>query len=145
MKKLFTILLFAVSFSSLAQDEIYTGFFSNKALSGYDTVAYFVEGKPVKGNADFVTEYKEATWYFSSQENLDKFLQAPEKYAPQYGGYCAWAIAAKNDFASGDPEQWTIVDGKLYINYNQEIKERWEKDKANFIVQGDKNWPKLIN
>ena len=116
-----------MSFSVLAQDEIYTGFFSNKAVSGYDTVAYFVENKAVKGSSDYVTEYKGATWYFSSQKHLDMFVKDPEKYAPQYGGYCAWAIAAKNDFASADPNEWTIVDGKLYLNYDREIKERWEK------------------
>ncbi|CAH0539919.1 YHS domain-containing (seleno)protein [Vibrio marisflavi] len=145
MKKLLAIVLLTMSFSSWAQDEIYTSFFSDKALSGYDTVAYFVEGKPVKGDSDYVTEYKEATWYFSSKENLEKFLRDPEKYAPQYGGYCAWAVSAKNDFASGDPLQWSIVDGKLYINYNKEIKEKWEQDTALHIRQADENWPKLIN
>ncbi|WP_133407426.1 YHS domain-containing (seleno)protein [Parashewanella tropica] len=144
MKKLFVFFIMLISFSSFAEDEIYTGIFSNKAVSGYDTVAYFTEGKPVKGSSKWQTEYKGADWYFSSQENLKKFKANPEAYAPQFGGYCAWAIAAKNDFASGDPKQWAIVDGKLYLNYDAEIKSRWDADRKGFIETAEKNWPKLI-
>ncbi|GLO62642.1 hypothetical protein MACH09_31500 [Vibrio sp. MACH09] len=134
--------LFATS--AFAADAIYTGFFSNKALDGYDTVAYFTEGKPVEGNKDFKISYKGADWYFSSQENLDKFQADPDKFAPQYGGYCAWAIAAKNDFAPGDPKQWSIVDDKLYLNYDKSVKNQWLQDVPGFIAQGDKNWPTLL-
>ena len=137
------MLLFVSSFS-YASDEVYTGFFNNKALSGYDSVAYFTENAPVKGLAEFKTEYKEADWYFSSQENLQAFIANPEKYAPQYGGYCAWAISEKNDFAPGDPEQWSLVDGKLYLNYNEDIKNKWESDRTQHITQANQNWPSLI-
>lgn len=144
MKSLFTFILFSISQFTFAADDIYTGIFSSKALDGYDTVAYFTEGKPIEGSKKFTTEYKGADWYFSSQQNLDAFVHNPERYAPQYGGYCAWAVSAKNDFAPGDPMQWSIVDNKLYLNYDQEIKQRWESDRELHITQADKNWPELI-
>ncbi|MBF4283116.1 YHS domain-containing protein [Vibrio anguillarum] len=144
MKRLLGLLLLIVSSVSLAEDEIYTSFLSNKALSGYDTVAYFTEGEPVKGSSDFSTLYKNAQWYFSSKENLELFLNNPNQYAPQYGGYCAWAVSEKNDFAPGDPNQWAIVDGKLYLNYDKKIKTLWDANQAVHIQQADKNWPNLI-
>jgi YHS domain-containing protein len=145
MTRLFVFMTFFLSSITYAQDAIYTGFFSNKALNGYDTVAYFTDNQPVEGNAKFVTEYKNADWYFVSQQHLDMFLTEPEKYAPQYGGYCAWAISAQNDFASSDPTQWAIVDGKLYLNYDRDVKEKWDRDPALHIQQADANWPALIN
>jgi len=144
MKALFTFILFSISQFAFAADDIYTGIFSNKALDGYDTVAYFTEEKPIKGSKKFTTEYKGADWYFSSQKNLDAFVHNPERYAPQYGGYCAWAVSEKNDFAPGDPMQWSIVDNKLYLNYDQEIKQRWESARDQHITQANKNWPELI-
>jgi YHS domain-containing protein len=144
MKRLLGLLLLFVSSVSLAEDEIYTGFLSNKALSGYDTVAYFTKGEPVKGSSDFSTLYKNAQWYFSSKENLELFLNNPNQYAPQYGGYCAWAVSEKNDFFPGDPNQWAIVDGKLYLNYDKKIKILWDANQAVHIQQADKNWPNLI-
>ncbi|WP_159651115.1 YHS domain-containing (seleno)protein [Vibrio atypicus] len=145
MKKLFALFItLLMSLPVFAEDEIYTGFFSNKALDGYDTVAYFTQGKPVEGDSQWQVKYKGADWYFSSQENLDKFNADPNRYAPQYGGYCAWAISEKNDFASADPKQWAIVDGKLYLNYNAEVKEWWDQDRTGHISAADKNWPNLI-
>ncbi len=140
------ILIASVLFTlpALAEEPVYTGFFSNKALDGYDTVSYFSHSRAMKGKSKFKLEYMGADWYFSSKGNMDKFRANPSKYAPQYGGYCAWAIAEKNDFASGDPEQWTIVDGKLYINYNRDIQNKWLKDVPGFIAQGNKNWPMLF-
>lgn len=136
---------FMFSAAALAEDPVYTGFFSNKAVSGYDTVAYFTQGEPVEGNKSYQTRYMGADWFFASQKNLDTFLANPTAYAPQYGGYCAWAVAAENDFAPGDPEYWSIVDGKLYLNYDAEIQQRWQGNRAEFIVTGDKNWPVLLN
>lgn len=127
-----------------AEDPIYTGSFSNVAAGGYDVTAYFTEAKPVKGKKAFRTEYKGADWYFASQENLDKFTGNPEMYAPQYGGYCAWAVA-QGSTASGDPLQWTVHNDKLYLNYDKEVNERWSADKDRFIVDGDKNWPSVLN
>ncbi|MDN3612226.1 YHS domain-containing (seleno)protein [Vibrio ostreicida] len=144
MKKLVTLFILMLSFPTWSADKIYTGIFSSKALSGYDTVAYFTQGKPVKGDSQFQTEYQDANWYFASQEHLDAFKADPERYAPQYGGYCAWAVSAKNDFASADPKQWAIVDGKLYLNYDAEVKSWWDDDRSGHIKQADINWPKLI-
>lgn len=144
MTRLMVFLTLFMSGFVVAQDEIYTGYFSNKALDGYDTVAYFTDNKPVEGKSDFVTKYKGANWYFVSQQHLDMFVAEPEKYAPQYGGYCAWAISAKNDFASADPKDWAVVDGKLYLNYNDDIKRKWDQNRALHIKQADENWPALI-
>ena len=139
------LLSFSVSFSMSSQAEplIYTSFFSDQALSGYDTVAYFRQGKPVEGDEKFSFEYKGAQWLFSSQSNLDAFILSPESYAPQYGGYCAWA-AADGRTASGDPLQWTIINNKLYLNYNAAVKADWLKDAEKFIIEADNNWPALL-
>jgi YHS domain-containing protein len=139
------IALILVSHFGYAQDKISTGYFSNKAVSGYDTVAYFTDSKPVKGDSKYTSKYQGADWYFASQEHLNMFKADPEKYAPQYGGYCAWAISDQNDFASSDPNQWAIVDGKLYLNYSKSVKEKWDSDRTLHITQADKNWPQLIN
>lgn len=134
----------ALAPAAKAADPVYKGSFSDKAVSGYDTVAYFKEGKPVKGSPQFKTQYKGATWLFSSQENLDAFKASPEKYAPQYGGYCAYAVAAKNDLVSADPEAWKIVDGKLYLNYDKDIQADWVAKQSEYIKQGNANWPNLV-
>ncbi|MFQ6372391.1 YHS domain-containing (seleno)protein [Shewanella sp. YIC-542] len=145
MKRLIILLIMLFGFSSVAAaNEIYTGIFSNKAVSGYDTVSYFTKGKAVKGNNKWHVKYKGADWYFSSEENLNKFKSAPDAFAPQYGGHCAWAISAKNDLVSGDPKQWAIVDGKLYLNYDAEIKAKWDQDRERHILTADKNWMTLI-
>ena len=147
MKQIFQTIIvvssLVVSTVALALDPVYTPFFSNKAIKGYDTVAYFTEDKPVKGLKEFTTDYQGAQWYFSSQENLDLFIAEPEKYAPQYGGYCAYAVA-KNTTASIKPELFTIEDGKLYLNYNNEINETWQNNRQEFIEQADANWPGLL-
>jgi YHS domain-containing protein len=134
--------MFALS-NAYAKDPIYTGFFSNNAVSGYDVVAYFTEGKPTKGNKKFSTEYQGANWLFSNAVNLAAFKANPESYAPQYGGYCAWAVA-QNKTASAEPDLWKIVDGKLYLNYNEDVQTNWEEDIAGFINKADKNWPAVI-
>jgi len=126
------------------KDPVYTTYFSNVAADGYDVTAYFTESKPVKGKKAFKTEYMGVDWHFSSRENLDKFTASPQQYAPQYGGYCAWAVA-QGDTASGDPLQWTVHDGKLYLNYNKKINNRWRADMEKFIADGDKNWPAVLN
>lgn len=126
-----------------AADPIYTGTFSNTAVSGYDTVAYFTEGKPVKGSSEFSVEYKGAQWHFANAANLATFQSDPDRYAPQYGGYCAWA-AAHGSLAKGDPEQWHIEDDKLYLNVNATIKAQWLADKDKFIEQADEIFPSLL-
>jgi YHS domain-containing protein len=123
--------------------DVYTGLFSSLAVGGYDTVAYFKVNRPVQGKAEFSTEYKGATWRFSSAENLAAFRANPTAYAPQYGGYCAWAVS-QNYTASGDPNYWRIVGGKLYLNYDKSVQEMWEKDIPGFISKADKNWPGVL-
>lgn len=145
MKKFLVLLVIFLSPLSWADDEVYTGVFSNKAISGYDAVAYFTQGEPVEGDEQWQTEYKGAQWLFSSQDNLNKFKADPDAFAPQYGGYCAWAVSVKSDFAPADPKQWAIVDGKLYLNYNASVKNWWDEDRAGHIAAADKNWPSLVN
>ena len=127
-----------------AADPIYTGLFSNTAVQGHDVVAYFTEGRPVEGSRAFTTEYQGAEFRFVSQQNLDTFLAEPEAYAPQYGGYCAWAVA-QGQHAKGDARYWAIVDGKLYLNFNEDIQSDWNADRENFITQADDNWPNVLN
>ena len=113
------------------------------ALGGYDSVAYFTEGKAVEGDQALTHQWRGATWRFASAANRDLFIAAPEKYAPQYGGYCSWAVSHGHT-ASGDPKAWKIVGGKLYLNYNEEIKKKWEEDEPQYIEQGDHNWPEFL-
>ena len=125
------------------KDPVYTGRFSNLALQGYDTVAYFTEGEATKGDSDFKTTYEGAEFRFASQENLDLFLAEPAKYAPQYGGYCAWAVA-QGYTAKGDARRWAIVDGKLYLNYNKKVQADWDADRTGFISSANENWPTVL-
>lgn len=128
---------------TMASDEVYTGFFSGKAADGYDVVAYFEDGKAVRGSNEYTITYKGVDWYFSSVDHLALFKANPGKYAPQYGGYCAWAVA--NGYtAKGDPLQWTIRHGKLYLNYNESIKNKWLADVDRLIKKADENWPVVI-
>lgn len=114
------------------------------AIRGTDPVAYFTQGKPVPGVAAYEYVWNNATWRFVSAENRDKFMANPEKYAPQYGGFCAWAVS-QGYTASIDPNAWRIVDGKLYLNYSQRIQKRWEKDISGNIAKADANWPQVLN
>lgn len=141
--KITTLLLLIVSTFSFADKHIYTGWFSSKAVSGYDAVAYFTEEKPVKGSAKYKFEYLDVEWYFSSEKHLSLFKENPEKYMPQYGGYCAWAVAAKKQRAPGDPKYWKIVDNKLYLNYDSSVQETWLEDIPGFIKAADKHWPEM--
>ena len=123
--------------------EIYTGLLSSTAVGGYDPVAYFTEGKPVEGKKELTHVWKGVTWRFASEKNRDAFRAKPEAYAPQYGGYCAWAVS-QDYTAKGDPKHWKIVDGKLYLNYDAKVQRDWEKDIPGHISKGDKNWPKVL-
>ncbi len=109
------------------------------ALKGYDAVAYFAVDSAVKGDAKYSYVWNGAKWLFSSEENMKKFEADPEAYAPQFGGYCSYAVS-EGYTADGDPEAWKVVDGKLYLNYNQQVKNTWEKDEAVRIDNGRKNW-----
>ncbi len=133
-------LLFAAPAS--AKEAIYSNWLG-QAIGGYDTVAYFTAGKPVEGNGDFTAKWKGANWRFASAVNRDMFIAMPEKYAPKYGGYCAYAVA-NNTTAKIDPTAWAIVDGKLYLNYSHDIQKTWTADQDAFIAAADKNWPSVL-
>lgn len=141
--RLFIVLaLLMLSFSTWAQKaDVYQT--KAGAIKGYDPVAYFEASRPLKGNTAYNYSWQGATWYFVSAENRDLFKANPEKYAPQYGGYCAYAVA-KGTTAKIDPEAWKIVDGKLYLNYDQNIQSRWNKNQREFIQKADANWPGVL-
>jgi len=126
-----------------AKDPVSTGTFSNLAVSGYDPVAYFTQGKPVEGQSTLEYEWNGATWRFSSDENRAAFKASPEAYAPQYGGYCAWAVS-QGYTAKSVPDAWRIVDGKLYLNYSKDIQKRWAEDIPGNIAKADANWPRVL-
>lgn len=113
------------------------------AIAGADPVAYFTEEAYVPGSAEYTYDWQGATWQFSSAENRDLFAANPEQYAPEYGGFCAWAVAAKNTLVPVDPNAWSVVDGKLYLNANQKVQNNWLEDVPGFISQADENWPSL--
>ncbi len=109
------------------------------AVHGYDVVAYFTEGEPTLGVDEFQTEYDGATFRFASADHLAAFEADPEAYVPAYGGFCAFGTAMGRKF-DGDPQVWKIVDGKLYLNVNQSVQERWEGDIPGFVRGADNNW-----
>ena len=112
------------------------------AIQGYDMVAYFEEGKPVKGVPAFTHAWMGATWRFATAAHRDRFAADPVRYAPQYGGYCSWAVG-HGYTAKVDPEAWKIVNGKLYLNYSKGVQGKWEADAPALIQRGDSNWPSL--
>jgi len=112
------------------------------AVKGYDVVSYFKEQKPVKGSKEFVSEYNGAKWYFSSKDNKEEFSKEPLKYVPQYGGFCAFGVS-QNHTADIDPNAWTVVNGKLYLNYNQAVSKKWNQERELLIQKADQNWPNL--
>ncbi|MCG8692993.1 MAG: hypothetical protein MI806_17465 [Minwuiales bacterium] len=113
------------------------------AIDGTDAVAYFTQGKPVAGSPDFSHDWMGATWRFSTEENRAKFAADPEAYAPQYGGYCAYAVS-EGYTASTVPEAWKIVDGKLYLNYSRGVQRRWERNIPERIEAANANWPAVL-
>ena len=113
------------------------------AIRGTDPVAYFTDARPVAGASDIVTKWMGAHWHFASADNRTAFEASPYAYAPRYGGYCAWAVASGYT-ASTDPEAWTIVDGRLYLNYSKGVQKRWAQDIPGNIAKGDANWPGLL-
>ncbi len=136
--------LLLVSAQAHAVDEINATFFGNLAIKGFDAVAYFTEQRAVEGNRDFELRWKGVKWRFISAENRDIFRQDPELYAPQYGGYCAWAVS-QNDTADIDPTQFTVHNGKLYLNYDVKISARWLANKEAFIDEADRYWPQILS
>jgi len=114
------------------------------AISGYDPVAYFTESMPVQGMAKFSVEHEGATWQFASMENLDKFKADPSSFAPQYGGYCAYAVG-KGKAKSIDPAAFKIIDNKLYLQHTMDVQKKWLKDTDKGIMAADAMWPGVLN
>ena len=137
-----TIFLLLAS-TSWAAKPIYVDLKNKLAIEGYDPVAYFTEGQAVKGSQKHEARWKGATWQFSSQKNKDLFLATPEKYAPQYGGYCAYALSL-NKLYKIEPDQFTIINEKLYLNLNQATLKKWRKNTQKYIIKADKNWPSIL-
>ncbi len=128
--------------AALALSPVNKSFFGGVAIEGTDPVAYFTEGRPVAGSKEHVFEWRGATWRFASAAHRDLFAADPEKYAPRYGGYCAWAVS--QGYTAGiDPEAWTIHEGKLYLNYDLKVQARWSADIPGNIAKADANWPEL--
>lgn len=146
--KLFPAATAALSFLAgpafAGSPEVFTGRFSDLAVGGYDAVAYFEDGAPVKGVKEFAYQYEDATWLFSSADNLEQFKEDPDAYAPQYGGYCAWAVA-QGYTAPGNPKNWSVRGGKLYLNYDSGVQAKWLKDPDGFIKTADANWPAVLD
>ncbi len=132
------LLLMAVVFAHAGDVNVSGG----AAIDGADPVAYFNDGRYVPGSRDFTAEWNGASWRFASAENRAAFLENPESYAPQYGGYCAWAVS-RGYTAKIDPEAWRIVDGKLYLNYSKGVRSKWVRDIPGNIAKADRNWPGL--
>lgn len=114
------------------------------AIDGSDAVAYFTEGAPVAGSAEHEVMWKGATWRFASEANRAAFEADPTAYAPQYGGYCAFALA-QGYIAPTVPAAWTIHEGKLYLNFSRRVRRQWERDIPGNIARGDANWPDILS
>ena len=132
------MLVGAFSTQALAKDYSH----STPGISGYDPVAYFTEGKSMRGSGYHVTVFKGVTYAFASKDHKKMFEDNPEKYVPVYGGYCAYGMAVKKKFVA-DPEVWKIVDGKLYLNLDKDIQRKWKKDVPGYIKKADVNWMKI--
>jgi YHS domain-containing protein len=137
---LVSVVLTVLATTVFAQSEVFSE--SSEAIHGYDPVAYFKEGKPVKGKKEVAFTWKGATWLFSSEQNRTDFKTNPDKFSPQFGGYCAYGVADGHK-APTSPDAWTIVDGKLYLNYDTDVRALWNKDRDGFIKKANGNWPSV--
>lgn len=121
----------------------YNTLYAGLGAKGYDVVAYFTKGKPVQGSARHESVYGGVTWRFANADHRELFEANPEKYAPQYGGFCSWGAANGKLFDVDPANGWTIVDGKLYLNFNADLNKTFTKDAAKFIPKADQNWQSL--
>ena len=145
MKKVWVVVMAMVSICSAVSAQkspVYAP--KGVALDGYDAVAFFTQGKPVKGSSNYALQWNGAQWLFADKADLESFKKEPEKYAPQYGGYCAYG-ASQGHKASVEINTWSVVNNKLYLNYDQKVKSTWVKDEASYIESADKKWPQIMN
>jgi len=149
VKKLISVVaafmvLFCVS-AVAADDAVNTGRFNSTAIDGYDTVAYFTQQKAVEGSKKYQVKWRDANWYFANEENKALFEAEPEKYAPQYGGWCAYAMSDEGRTVRVDPDAFVIHDNKLYLNYSKSVQKEWLKDKLTNIKEADHYYPLETN
>ena len=136
---IFFVVLLQVSFGQ--NNEVYTT--SKGAIDGYDPVTYFEDHEAIRGSGKYSYRWNGAVWYFTSAENRKLFEGNPTRYAPKYSGYCAYGVS-KGYKAKIDPEAWSIVDDKLYLNYNKKVREKWISKKHTYIKIADNNWADII-
>lgn len=143
MKHLSAFLFVFLSFSTFAQELSGKAFTTkNGAIDGYDVVAYFTDAKPVKGQKQYALKWNDAIWYFASAEHQALFKATPQKYAPQFGGFCAYGVS-RGYKVKIEPDAWEIFEGKLYLNYDLEIQQKWRKDKAGYVKKANANWMEI--
>ena len=137
-------LMFFVMFAATAQaaEPVYQN--GGVAVGGFDVVSYHRMQNPVAGNPELTHEWQDVTWRFADETNRRLFVADPEKFAPRYGGYCAYALA-KGALAPTDPEAWTIYHGKLYLNFSKSVRKKWLADVANHVSKADGNWPQILD
>lgn len=140
MKKLILMLFIGMASTQANAQNQYLK--NGVAIQGYDPVAYFESNKAIEGKKECNTKYKEAIYYFSSENNKALFLKNPDKYVPQFGGFCAYGVS-ENHNSPTQPEAFTIVDDKLYLNYNLKVKEFWSKNRDARIIKANENWETL--
>jgi hypothetical protein len=145
MKKIFLFLIAGLVFglASLRAEKPVNTTWTGVAIKGYDAVAYFTDAKPVEGDERFEFEWNGATWRFVSAANRDRFAAEPARFAPRFGGYCAWAVS-RGYTAGIDPAAWKVVDGKLYLNYSLKVQKEWEADIPGNIAKAEANWPGIL-
>ncbi len=137
MRKLLIICMLLLANVVCAEPAIFSN--NDGAIRGYDPVAYFNQAQPVKGQRDITFEYQGATWYFANTANRDLFVGDPEKYSPQYGGYCAYGLS-KDYLVPTDPQAWEIHQGKLYLNHSVPVLQTWRKDIPGYLTKSEANW-----
>ena len=121
----------------------YNTLYAGLGAKGYDVVAYFTDGKPVQGLDRYENVYGGVTWRFASQQHRDLFAANPEKYAPQFGGFCSWGVAQGKLFDVDPVKGWTVHNGKLYLNFNGDINKTFREDPKGLAAKAEKNWPEL--
>jgi len=136
-----TLVFSLIVLSVISLQSVFAGDYTlnTVGVEGYDLVTYHTSKRPLRGNGNYAAEYKGTTYLFASEENKTEFEKNPEKYLPAYGGWCAYGVAVGKKFTA-DPEVWEIVNGKLYLNLDNSIKNIWSKNIAGYIVKADNNW-----
>jgi YHS domain-containing protein len=126
-----------------AGGSVNTGYFGGVAIMGYDPVAYFTEGRPMKGSEELAYEWLGTPWHFATKEHRELFIDDPIRYAPQYGGYCVGEVAANGVTINIDPDAWAIIDGKLYLSYDKDHIAEIASRPEGYLVKAEANWPEL--